>query len=344
MVNGTVNRNASASAFGWEFQTNAAIVLFIRNIEEARSLRVEGAHEDIEITLCDGSTIYAQAKARSGNEPGKNAIARLEGALKTLAEDAKLNNYRSLVFVTNDDYPFGKSRDVTDLHGGGTLEFKELPNEIQFFIKDKGSVYGFNDEAFESMEVSVIGFYGNDEDTRHKYIRAEIRDFLEKLNLSQHREISDKTLRDQWGTLLSENASSTDTDISLSKEDFVWPIIVMLCGTNVDDRCFEEFEEETVQDVVAEYGSIIDYHTQRFEFVSRVSFDFDQYRSQRGGNRKTLRKQFAGAHWSDYVEELGLSMVSDTETREIVAQLIILKVLRRKEVIKGIKDGVNLDN
>lgn len=48
MVNGTVNRNASASAFGWEFQTNAAIVLFIRNIEEARSLRVEGAHEDIE--------------------------------------------------------------------------------------------------------------------------------------------------------------------------------------------------------------------------------------------------------------------------------------------------------
>ena len=82
-----VNRNASFSEFGWEFQTNAAIVLFIRNIEDASSVRVEGAHEDIEITLYDGTVIYAQAKARAGNEPGKGSTDRLDGALKTMADD-----------------------------------------------------------------------------------------------------------------------------------------------------------------------------------------------------------------------------------------------------------------
>lgn len=35
------NRNASPTAFGWRFQVNAALVLFVKNIENASSLRVE---------------------------------------------------------------------------------------------------------------------------------------------------------------------------------------------------------------------------------------------------------------------------------------------------------------
>ena len=44
-------RNASASAFGWDFQVNAAIVLMLENIADAEFVRVEGETEDIEITL-----------------------------------------------------------------------------------------------------------------------------------------------------------------------------------------------------------------------------------------------------------------------------------------------------
>ena len=36
------NRNASASAFGWDFQANAALVLMLENIKNAKSVRVEG--------------------------------------------------------------------------------------------------------------------------------------------------------------------------------------------------------------------------------------------------------------------------------------------------------------
>lgn len=57
------NRNASASAFGWDFQANAAILLMLENIQDAEKVRVEGKDEDIEITLADKTKIYSQVKA-----------------------------------------------------------------------------------------------------------------------------------------------------------------------------------------------------------------------------------------------------------------------------------------
>jgi hypothetical protein len=37
--------NASASAFGWDFQSNAAIILMLKNIERASKVKVEGLTE-----------------------------------------------------------------------------------------------------------------------------------------------------------------------------------------------------------------------------------------------------------------------------------------------------------
>ena len=340
----SVNRNASFSEFGWEFQTNAAIVLFIQRIEDASSVRVEGAREDIEISLNDGAVVYAQAKARSGKEHGVGSTDRLDGALKTLADDIEQGNYSELIYVTNDDYPFGKSHDVSDLHGGGTLRFDELPDAVQSFIREKGCAHGIEDDAYPAMTVSVIGFYGDDRDTRHKHIRAAIRDLLARLNLGSRGDVNDGQLRDLWGTMMQENAGTLDTDITLSKEDFIWPVIVMLCKVDTDDRDFERYDEEDVQDAVREYSSIINYHTQKFEFVTKVSTAFDRYLAGNSGVRKEVRTRYIDEHWGDYVEILGLGEIGDSETREIVARLIMRKVLRRKDVIRRVKDGVNLGN
>ena len=57
------NRNASPSAFGWDFQANSAIFLMLETIQDAKRIRVEGVDEDIEITLQDKTKVYAQAKA-----------------------------------------------------------------------------------------------------------------------------------------------------------------------------------------------------------------------------------------------------------------------------------------
>lgn len=339
-----VNRNASASAFGWEFQVNAAMVLFIKHINDATNLKVEGEHDDIEIELMDGDVVYAQAKARANNDPGSGSTNRLDGALATLADDAKEGNYHSLVYVTNDDYPFGKERVVSTLQGGGTLRFSELPPEIQEYVKEKGAKYGIDDKAYEAMEVSVIGYYGDDRDTKHKNIRKAIQDFLMRLNLHTQADVNDGKLRDQWGIMLHENAEISDAKASVSKEDFIWPMVVMLCNTNSDDKFFNDYDEDIAYDVLREYQSTIDCNSQKFEFVTKVYSDFDLFKKSHEGNTGQLRQEYVNAFWENYVEELGLQEVNDAETRELVTKLIISKVLRRKSIVETIKDGVNLDS
>ena len=57
------SRRANAVLLGFDFQVNAAIVLMIENIEDLKSLRLEGNYEDIEIELENNQYILAQAKA-----------------------------------------------------------------------------------------------------------------------------------------------------------------------------------------------------------------------------------------------------------------------------------------
>lgn len=341
----TKQRNASAAAFGWEFQANAAIVLFIRNIEDADSVRVEGAREDIEIYLSNGQTIYSQAKAQMENDPGKNSTTRFKNALKTLAEDAAKDDCEQLIYVTNDDYPLGKDHDLSTFHGGAYLDFDELTTEMQVYIREKASTLGMTEDSLSKLSILVIGFKGKDPETRHKAIRSRVQDLLDKLDLSRHGTINDGLLRDQWGLLFQENAGNSDTSISLSKEDFVWPIIVMLCKVGEGDSCFADYDDDLVQDILSEYSSTISYQSQKFEFVTKLTAAFESFASLNGTGRLTnTRRDFIDAHWKDYIEELGLDAVADKEVRELVARLILQKVLYRQRIIKIVKEGVNLAN
>jgi hypothetical protein len=57
------SRRADAVVFGFDFQVNAAIVLFLENIEDVEKICLEGNYEDIELELSSGKMILAQAKA-----------------------------------------------------------------------------------------------------------------------------------------------------------------------------------------------------------------------------------------------------------------------------------------
>ena len=51
---------ASASSFGWNFQVNAGIFLFLHYIKDAKSIKNESKKEDIEIALKDQKIKYLQ--------------------------------------------------------------------------------------------------------------------------------------------------------------------------------------------------------------------------------------------------------------------------------------------
>ena len=86
-------RNASFSAFGWDFQVNAAIVLMLENIEEVDKVRVEGATEDIELTLTSGKKIYSQAKSVvNASNDFSNVRGKMSDALESLADAYKVGD------------------------------------------------------------------------------------------------------------------------------------------------------------------------------------------------------------------------------------------------------------
>jgi hypothetical protein len=53
------SKQATATAFGWVFQSSAGLYLLLDCIETAASIKMEGKKEDIEITLNDNTIIYA---------------------------------------------------------------------------------------------------------------------------------------------------------------------------------------------------------------------------------------------------------------------------------------------
>lgn len=125
------DRNASASAFGWDFQANSAILLMLENIKDAKRVRVEGADEDIEITLQDRSKVYAQAKAVDKPDDTAHVIAKLTKALETLSDAAKNGDGSLFTYVTNSSNPFNNQRTLSYFTGRTHLGFDELLDTAQ---------------------------------------------------------------------------------------------------------------------------------------------------------------------------------------------------------------------
>lgn len=55
------SNDASASSFGWNFQANAGIFLFLKYMPDAADIKIESKSQDIEITLIDEQKVFAQA-------------------------------------------------------------------------------------------------------------------------------------------------------------------------------------------------------------------------------------------------------------------------------------------
>lgn len=78
-LNMAKNSNASPEVFGFDFQVNATIFLMLDNIKEVKEVRMEGASEDIELTMNNGSQIMAQAK---GIVKGSSDFSKIDCQVK----------------------------------------------------------------------------------------------------------------------------------------------------------------------------------------------------------------------------------------------------------------------
>lgn len=230
-------RNASTSAFGWDFQVNSAILLLLENIKDAKRVRVEGATEDIEITLEDKNKIYAQAKAVAKPDDTSNVNNKLKKALETLNEASKKKDGNLFTYVTNSSNPFNNQKTIPYFTRRTHLSFNELPDAAQKKIKDIISKNRYTDLNLQQFDVRVIPFYGNDPKNRYKEIKACIDEFLEKAEVNL---FGLNKIMEIWQKDFFHNATLTDTSVSITKQSIIWPLIVLV----MDNTAASDYKKE----------------------------------------------------------------------------------------------------
>lgn len=325
------DRNASSSAFGWDFQANSAMLLMLENIREAKRVRVEGSDEDIEITLDDHTKIYAQAKAVEKPNDTSHVIDKLTKALETLSDAAKNGDGSQFTYMTNSSNPFNNQRTVSYFTGRTHLGFDELPDQAQKRIKDIITKNGFADLDVHKLDIRVIPFYGNDLKNRYKEIQACVNEFLATVNVDLPG--VNVEIMEIWQRDLFLNATQSDTAISVSKEKMIWRLIVLVIDKTAANEYKKDFDDDEISEIERKYKLIINQNTMSYEIISRILSD---YRKIKGSS-----KQFVGDHWKDYLDIVNV-IEADNDTKESLLKIILYRILTQRQYIRDIKRDSNL--
>lgn len=334
------NTNASPVLFGFDFQLNAAIVLMLENIKELKKLRLEGATEDIELTLKDGKIIFAQAKSVvNASSDFSNVRAKASKAIKTLSE-ADGPNVEKLILITNSRNPLNEKTSSGSFYGPPSdLGYNDLTEGGKKIIDDIVANLGVKFEK-NKFRIKFFQFETDNDNERYKVVLQMINDFLAKLNISNN--ISASELMRIWQNDIFRNGSKTDITIQIKKEGLVWPIIVLAVGKNVPYDLLDSYDQGLADEISAKYSDTINNCTERYEMVSKVLYDYNECRKCLFKlTQKQLTEWFVKENWENYIEELGLSLLDD-EIKEGIAKIVISKIVQQRFSINAIKKEVAL--
>lgn len=326
-----VNRNASAELFCWDFQINAAIVLMLENILNADSVRVEAKSEDVEIVLNDSTTIYAQAKAVADPYDYSHVNDKLRDALETLNEAAANGDGNKFIYVTNSPNPFGNQHTMYSFSGNSRLSYDALPpqckQKIQQFIAD------IHDERLDldKFNVRVIPFESNDLEHRYRYIIETINCLLSKIDLY---EISvGNKIMSIWQGDFFHNGSKPDTSIVISKNDMMWPLIVLIIDRASCMRYKTDLEDNEVIEINRYYDEIIKQQTANYGLISRVLSGFQE--------KDDKPSRFVDNYWQEYTDIVdGLEL--DKFTKETLIKIIMYRIITERDAINKLKQEVGI--
>ena len=124
-----------------------------------------------------------------------------------------------------------------------------------------------------------------------------------------------------------------------TKESMIWPIIAILCEVRETDAELEDYDSSDVTEILQKYRAVINNNSERFEFVSKVLSDFNDFLPALKSKERMSR--FVSERWEQYKSDFDLKG-ADAITEEMVIQITISNVLKNRRVIAGIKGKVKL--
>lgn len=267
---GGVNRNASASAFGWQFQINIAIYLMIKYFGKFKELKLEGEKEDIEISLNNNKKIYAQAKSKQNiNETDTSSYStKLKKALESLS-DVNDNDSDSLIYISNlEPNPLNSGTNEFELIS--FLKYNELMDESKAKIDLQLKQLGKSINK-DKLIIAKVPFFGEDKETKQKYIITKIEDFL--TFISEDLLPYKNRFLEMMESEALHNSSQKNMRLKIKREDVLWRLLILKMG-NSNSLKFDEnlqIEEEDFYDALDKYDKIVNYKEANFTIYNKIS-------------------------------------------------------------------------
>lgn len=265
-----VNRNASASAFGWQFQINIAIYLMIKYFGRFKEMKIEGEKEDIEISLNNNKKIYAQAKSKQDINDGDTSSysTKLKKALESLS-DVNDNDSKSLIYISNlEPNPLNSGTNEFELTT--FLKYNELTavskEKVDIQLKKLGK-----DINKEKLIIAKVPFFGEDKDTRQKFIITKIEDFLTFISSDL---LSYKNrFMETWESDALHNSTQNNMKLKIKREDVLWRLLILKLGNSNSLKYDEsmEIDEEDFFYALDKYNQIINYKEANFKIYNKIS-------------------------------------------------------------------------
>ncbi len=363
------SNDASASSFGWNFQSNAGIFLFLRYIQDAIDIKIESKLQDIEISLINGSKVFAQAKSAQDYTLAKDKKEKFKDAIVSLARNPQ--NENRLIYISNIPDTFQTANNVFD---NAIVSFdsclwktkKEIEDTFNSTISSinkkivkeqnhqkkkklleiKNKVEKFNKS---SLFFCTINPYYGDEQNRYVRICDEVLSFLintVKLDRDDAICIKQKLL-EHWQLRLSHNSTVKDKNDTkkITKADFAWPIAALLIDNDqfeISD-CLTFIPDKSITNEVNRTMKISTsiYH-ERFEFTNKVLQEFEQFKREIYGIKleNPLEKEFIMTRSYKFLDEF--SFVSDENIQEYLTKAFLFRIINNNRNMHKISAGVGV--
>lgn len=334
---------ATSVLFGFDFQVNAAIALMLENIKDMKRLRIEGELEDIEITLKDGTKIYAQAKSVvKSSSDFRNVIKNMTNSLISL-QNASQNAFeksikiKELIMITNSPNPLNDKSSKTLFYLDARRTYESLTTSLQdkiTKIMDKNKI----SLDLSKFKIQILPFETDDEAERYKFIKQYIQEFLSEIDTSYNG--ITKKLMTIWQREIFKNGTQEKLTYELSKKDVIRPIIVILTEpTIISDELRNKFDTPIFNETTKKYSNVINVCVNKYDFFSKVLFDYNSFTHI--GNSSEKINYFISDLWKNYTEYFE-NIESNDEVRECLVKIILYKIISNRITINKIKEGVQL--
>lgn len=330
------NRNASAVIFGFDYQVDAAICLFVRNVSEIEKIRVEGKYEDIEQILSNGSIIYCQVKSVIDpiNTTDSTKRNKIRKALQSLTE-CPITDKDKMIYCSNQKDILISNSELFSSNNVLEYEYDYLDESSKKMIKKY-----FKNQIDKCKSLSIIKIPYNistDDKTRRTFIYDSVKEFL--LSVKEEPALSYSICK-EWHEYLKNSSYGKPGEFFLTKKELIWVLIASIISNKIDYDLVDD--EQIVDDVKKRCDDLFLNKLLNFEIFNKLNFIYEEEKMNLIGTKVRITNIFEKRK-----REILDIIFSKNEYNDIdvsTAFIIFSAVVRLKNRIKTIKEECKIED